>query len=499
MRVQLPFPAIIESHGVRIPLLFGFICSTAIGLTFQIAAAAEDGFTIVEADQIQAFLRDNFANGNAGMVIGLLDKDGGRAFAAGKLDNGTDQEVNGDTIFEIGSTTKVFTSLLALDMDRRGEIKLDDPVAKYLPNRVKIPSYDGRQISFRHLAAQDSGLPWNPEDLDQILQQTPKESSLRKFKNACDAYTAEDLYTFLAKYELTSAPGTKFQYSNVGMALLGHALALKAGESYESLVVERICRPLKMDSTCITLTTEQKTRLARGHFDDGTLGENVSFQVMASAGSLLSTTNDLLKFLSANLSFTQTELGQPMQEMQVIRHSGEPRFGNTAMPWFDDAVYQPPGMELLAHGGGGFGYLAFMGFDKRKRRGVVILSNQMAVNPSGVGWTILQGMPLTPENIRYIVREIVGVGVALDADKKTGLLRITTVYPKSPAAQAGLSAGLLIQKINGISVEGKEVRECVAMLGGPPGGAVELEISDPDGKETRTVEVTRQKFITSSR
>jgi S1-C subfamily serine protease len=139
------------------------------------------------------------------------------------------------------------------------------------------------------------------------------------------------------------------------------------------------------------------------------------------------------------------------------------------------------------------------GFDKKKRRGVVILSNQMAVNPSGVGWAILQGMPLTRENISYFVREVVGVGVALDADKKTGLLRITTVYPKSPAGQAGLSAGLLIQKINGISVEGKEVGECVAMLGGPLGGTVQFEISNPDGKETRTIEVTRQKFLTSSR
>jgi CubicO group peptidase (beta-lactamase class C family) len=484
---------------VRTHIIFAFVCPAAIGLIFQIAAVAQDVFTDFEADEIQVFLRDNFTKGNAGMVIGLLDKDGSKIFGAGKLDNGTDQEVDGDTIFEIGSATKVFTSLLALDMDRRGEIKLDDPVARHLPDRVKIPDYDGRQISFRHLAAQDSGLPWHSDDSEKILQITPRELALKKLKNAADAYTAEDLYTFLSTHTLSTAPGTRFQYSNAGMALLGHTMALKAGESYESLVVNRICRPLKMHDTTITLTTEQKARLARGHFANGTPGENVNFQVMASAGSLLSTTNDLLKFLSANLGFTQSELGPLMQEMQVIRHSGDPRFGNTAMPWFDEAVYQPPGAELLAHGGGGFGYLAFMGFDKKKRRGVVILSNQMAVNPSGVGWTILQGMPLTRENISYLVREIVGVGVALDSDKKTGLLRITTVYPKSPAGLAGMAPGLLIHKINGVSVEGKELRECVAMLGGPPGGAVQLEISVPDGKETRTVEVTRQKFLTSSR
>ena len=64
-----------------------------------------------------------------------------------------------------------------------------------------------------------------------------------------------------------------------------------------------------------------------------------------------------------------------------MRHTGAPKFGNTAMPWVDGEVYHPPGSQFLTHGGGGFGYVAFVGFDKRNRRGVVVLSNQMAVNP----------------------------------------------------------------------------------------------------------------------
>ena len=175
---------------------------------------------------------------------------------------------------------KVFTSLLALEMDRRGEMKLDDPVAKYLPERVKVPAYDGREIALRNLATQDSGLPWNPDNLDRILNQDTKKPSLKEFKEASDAYTVEDLYAFLSGHKLTNAPGTRFQYSNVGMALLGHAMELKAGANYESLVVNRICSPLKMDSTRITLTPAQKARLATGHFADGKPGENVNFQVM---------------------------------------------------------------------------------------------------------------------------------------------------------------------------------------------------------------------------
>jgi S1-C subfamily serine protease len=168
------------------------------------------------------------------------------------------------------------------------------------------------------------------------------------------------------------------------------------------------------------------------------------------------------------------------------------------MPWMDDRMYQPPGSNLLGHGGGGLGCVAFMGFDTKKRRGVVVLSNQMVVNPVGVGWTILQGMSLSRENVTYFVREIVGTGVALDTDKETGLLRITTVYPKSPAGQAGLSPGLLIRKIDDVSVEGKTMQECLGMIGGAAGTKVRFEIFDSERKEANTVELTRQKFVTST-
>lgn len=488
----------LKKTGRLFPKWIRSVCLGLLVLASPFPAKAQSGFSEAEADGVRAFLRTTFTNGNAGMVIGILDRRGSSLFSAGKLDNGTDQEVNGDTIFEIGSVTKVFTSLLALEMARRGEVKLAEPVAKYLPERVRVPGYEGQEITLRHLATQDSGLPWNPDDLDRILLRDPRKPSLKEFKEACDAYTAEDLYAFLARHKLTNAPGTRFQYSNVGMALLGHAMALKAGETYESLVVQRIAGPLKMDSTRIILTPEQKTRLARGHWVDGTPSENVRFQVTASAGALLSSANDLLKFLSATLGFTRSELGPLMEEMQLIRHTGDQRFGSTAMPWLDEGLYQPPGSQLLAHGGGGFGYLAFIGFDKKQRRAVVVLSNQMAVNPSGVGWAILQGVPLSRENVTYFVREIVGVGMALDADQATGMVRITSVYPKSPAGQAGLTAGLLIQKINGVSVEGKSIQECLGLMGGPAGTKVRFEMLNLERKETNAVELTRQKFVTST-
>src|SRR3954447_12081271 len=88
----------------------------AVLLLAQIANAAGTGFTEADAASITPFLHENFDHTNSGMVIGLLDEHGTRIFSAGKLDNGTSQEVNADTVFEIGSITKTFTVLLLEDM-----------------------------------------------------------------------------------------------------------------------------------------------------------------------------------------------------------------------------------------------------------------------------------------------------------------------------------------------------------------------------------------------
>ncbi len=475
--------------------IHGFVCFTLLLLVAPLPATAKERFAEAYAEAIQSLLDDKFAASNAGMVIALLDEQGSRVFSAGRLDNGSDQEVDGDTVFELGSVTKVFTALLLQDAVRRGEMKLDDPVSQYLPERVTVPALGGKEITLLNLAVQDSGLPWHP---DNLSDKPIKYLALKELKEGSEAYTVEKMYAFLSGYKLKQVPGASFQYSNVGMALLGHAIERNTGADYESLVVDRICRPLKMENTRITLPPALKARLARGHLDDGTSSEHFNLQVQAPAGSLLSTANDLLKFLSANLGFSQSPLTPLLEEMQVNRHTGSPMFGKTAMPWVDSGVYNPPGAELLGHAGGGYGTVAFVALDRQKRRGVIVLTNQMKVHPGGIGWTILQGMPFTRENITFLVREVVGIGIALGTDEKTGMPRIMTVYPKSSAGEAGLTVGLVIQKINGTSVEGKSLQECLGMMGVPVETKVRLELYDPQRKETRTAELARQKFLTAT-
>jgi serine-type D-Ala-D-Ala carboxypeptidase/endopeptidase len=465
--------------------LTSLLCTSLSLFIAFVTNHAHAAFT--DSTSIQSFLHDNFSNTNSGMVIALLDERGAKIFQAGKLDNGTYQEVNADTLFEIGSVTKTFTSLLALEMAKRGELNLDDPVAKYLPPSVKVPAQGGKQITILNLAAQDSGLPFN---VTNFIGNNDEEHY--------DSYTADRMYAFLSGYALEDPLGTKFQYSNLGMSLLGHVLERVSKTNFESLVLDRICRPLHMDNTYVKPPPALKSRMAVGHDDKGERAPDFDLQVMAPAGALHSTVNDLLKYLAAEIGLTNSPLSPLMQQSQIVRHTDPPYFGKTAMPWYDQNAFNPPGTELLGHGGGTLGSASFIGFDKKQRRGVVVLSNQRYCHSSTVGWTILQGLPLTKENFTQMVLEITGIGASLGVDKDTKLLQITKVFPQSPAFNAGFSTGFLIQKINDQSTIGKTPDACAQLIRGPVGSKLRLEIIDPTRNETNTVELTRQKFTTSN-
>src|SRR3989441_6689773 len=470
-------------------------CVLGVLFVVQLTASAQNNFTDAEADGIKAFLHDNFRQTNACMVIGLADQRGNRIFSAGKLDNGTDRAVDGGTVFFIGSVSKTFTALLLQDAVERGEMKLDDPVANYLPTSIKMPTHGGKEITLLDLATHAAGFPSDP---DNMTGATVKEQY--------ETYNAEKMYAFLSGYTLSRDPGTEFEYSNVGMALLGHVIALKAGTNFESLVVNRICRPLHMDSTCIALTPELQARLAMGNDDSGKPSPPWKLQAYSPAGGVHSIANGLLKYVSAHAGLSPSRLTPLMKETHEVRFkdsrglSGVPGFGvfgRTAMDWVDRGAYQPPGTQLLGHAGGAGSYHAWVGFDKKQRRSVVVLTTANDVSPEAIGWTLLQRLPLKRENTNEFAKEIVGLGFAFDLDKKTHMLLVTKVYPQSPASQAGLAAGLIIQKIEKVPTAGKTVAECAVLLRANGSPKLRLELVNIERKETNTVELTRGKFLTS--
>lgn len=327
---------------------------------------------------------DSFHQG-VGIVVGVVDAHGRRIVAYGSLDKGDARPLNGDTVFEIGSATKVFTSLLLADMVQRGEVALADPVAKYLPAEVKVPERNGRSITLLDLSTHTSGLPRMPSNFQ------PKNSA-----NPYADYTVKQLYDFLSGYQLTRDIGSKFEYSNLGGGLLGQALAHRAGMDYESLVQARITGPLGMHSTAIALTPDMKARLAIGHNTNLEATSNWDLPALAGAGALRSTANDMLTFLAANLGYVKSPLAPAMASMLAVRRpTGVGGLGEIGLGWL---VAKSSENEIVWHNGGTGGYRSFVGFEPKTGAGVVVLSNTFTTaGVDDIGMHLLDSsVPLLP-------------------------------------------------------------------------------------------------------
>jgi D-alanyl-D-alanine-carboxypeptidase/D-alanyl-D-alanine-endopeptidase len=300
---------------------------------------------------------------SVGIVVGVISPEGRRVVAYGSLDKGDKRPLNGDTIFEIGSATKVFTALLLADMAQHGEVALSDPVAKYLPASAKVPERNGRAITLVDLATHTSGLPRLPANL------YPKNPA-----NPYADYSVAALYEFLSTYKLTRDPGSEYEYSNLGGGLLGHVLAVRAGVDYETLVRRRICAPLGMKSTRITLTPEMQARLAVGHDAGLKPVANWDLPALAGAGALRSSVNDLLIFLAANLGYTKSPLAPAMASMLAVRRTTTTPGLEIALGWH---IFTGENNEIVWHNGGTGGYRSFVGYSPKTRTGVAVLSNTM--------------------------------------------------------------------------------------------------------------------------
>jgi serine-type D-Ala-D-Ala carboxypeptidase/endopeptidase len=305
--------------------------------------------------------RTDEARKAVGIVVGLIDASGQRIMVGGTTAPEMTSAPNANTVFEIGSITKVFTSLVLADMVERGEVKPDDPVAKFLPSTVKIPSRNGREITLIDLSTQVSGLPRLPSNFKPADPADPYAD-----------YGPARLYEFLSGYTLTRDIGEKYEYSNLGVGLLGHALALKAGQSYEDLVRRRIFEPLKMNDTAITLSDALKKRLATGTDTSLRPVKNWGFDSLAGAGALRSTANDMMEFLAAAMDLRDTPLRPAFDRMlRARRPTGVPDL-DIAMGWH---IWKKYGTEIIWHNGGTGGYRSFAGFNAANKKGVVVLCN----------------------------------------------------------------------------------------------------------------------------
>jgi D-alanyl-D-alanine-carboxypeptidase/D-alanyl-D-alanine-endopeptidase len=310
-----------------------------------------------------------------GLVVAVVAGGETRFYGYGKRSAGDPAVPDERTVYEIGSVTKVFTGLLLAEAVGDGSVALNDPAQKHLPAGVHLPDLGGQPITLAHLTTHRSGLPRMPSNFHPKVPTNPYAD-----------YTVEQMYDFLNEAKPARKPDEGFEYSNLGTALLGHVLALKAGKSYEALVTERICAPLGMTETRLSLTDEMKGRLAPPHDADLEPASNWDLPTFAGAGGLRSTAKDMAAFVAAQLDPDPTPIGKAIRRSHArLAEANGPN--DIAMNWHIDRARQ-----TWWHNGQTGGYHSFAAFRPTIGAGVVVLTNTSDGAIDGVGLMLLRSL-----------------------------------------------------------------------------------------------------------
>lgn len=321
---------------------------------------------IPENLNISEIIKTRIDNGyNIGIIVAVISPVGTKFYSGGKISKQINSPaVTSKTLFPIASITKVFTTLLFAEFLENKKLKLSDYAQNYLPKAVKLPQYKNKQITLEQLATHTSGLPVEPGVIKD--------------------FNTQKLYNFLNHYKLTRAPGSQYEYSDLGMGLLGDILSQNANLSFENLVKTQITQPLNMTNTKITLSVYDKKNLAIGYDAADQPVPYTQWPILKGAGALYSSADDLSQFVAANLGLKKSNLYPAMLLTHKPRYSeGKPSVGldfpgieklDIGLGWNIDQSH-----NIIWKNGNIPGFSSFIGFDSNKKLGVVVLANSSNV------------------------------------------------------------------------------------------------------------------------
>jgi len=356
----------------------------ALGCVLMVSAAARAAAPDIDAAKIDEYVNEQITKvGYPSLSIGIV-RDQGLIFARsyGVADRKTDRKPTPDSLYSIGSVTKVFTTTLMCILRDRGVVRLDDSIAKYLPESVTLPT-DPRgapAITLRHLATHSSGLAKLPPNLMPVGD------------DPYGGYTVKQLYAGLPQAQLAYPTGAQYRYSNLGMGLLGHVLERATGEAYEPMLIKYLLDPLGMESTRINLSAEQRERFATGYHGErfAVVAPEWDLGCLAGAGGLASSVTDLGKFLALQMRAGQAAVewvsGGTLTELHTPQRLTDGWDGAVGLGWHITPV--PEMGDVIWHNGGTAGHFAFIGFVPEAKIGLIVLTNSDRPVDE-VAWTLL--------------------------------------------------------------------------------------------------------------
>ena len=352
-------------------IFIGLLLVWLVWLSVGPPGLAQPALTLQQ--QVNAYAAQG--HGSRAVAALLTTPEGTESAFAGQTGNPTHPVPMADTLFEIGSITKVFTALLLANQVEQGVVSLDTPAEVLLPSQESLSP-----ISLQALASHTAGLPRLP--LPRVLW------SLLYPANPYRGSQPEELYRAIAAAD--PEPGT-CQYSNLGPSLLGQLLATAAGQSYETQVQTQVLAPLRLMDTHFDLDLATSDRLAQGHRENTLPTANWQLDAYAPAGGLKSTLTDMGRFLAAAMVADWPPLAL---SLRPYSEDCEPNFG---LGWIFADV---EGAPMIMHNGRTGGYYAFLGWLPEAGRGLVLLTNTSDAQGDQVATALLTGETLPVRSLR---------------------------------------------------------------------------------------------------
>ncbi|MBD3922115.1 beta-lactamase family protein [Paenibacillus sp. PR3] len=289
------------------------------------------------------------------LTIGIIHQGEASYFQHRRVPRGS--TISGsDMLYEIGSITKVFTSILLQACAEDGYVSLDKPISEYLEPLHNSPYWN--KITLQHLATHTSGLP-------RMAGNMKPRNRLNPFAD----YTEELMLAYLTGYHGENKIGS-YEYSNLGFGLLGHILCRTAGSTYDELLHRYITGPLHMPNTSVHLSKEQKQRLATGFTSTGKRVPHWDLSLHEGAGGIKSSAEDMITFIQSNLHAQQNP--SIPRYLQTIHSPVSMNGTDRHLGW---VLEKQPGYEYLWHNGGTYGFSSYTAFDSHNDTGVIVLSN----------------------------------------------------------------------------------------------------------------------------
>ena len=336
------------------------------------------------------------------LVIGIIDNGKESVYYYGETEKGNGKLPDENNIFELGELSETFSCILYADMTLKGLINADDKLKDFLPVDVPAPVY--QEVVCKPVTENPNNIFYNPDNSSTRftpyvcfpdpsskpqeiilcdlathttgLPKYPYNIKLRNKETRLSEYTQESLYSFLKTFHFEKPIGYDYKHSSLGIALLGHALSLKAKTEFDTLMTERLFAPLKMNDTRVTLSPEQQQKLLKGYDENGNVMAHRIYNVLAPALGLNSNITDLMKFLALNISMQKdyyVDLLNYTHNARIKITGKKNKDREIALGWKINPIANEK--RVVWQSGMSGGFASYIGFVETNHTGVVILSS----------------------------------------------------------------------------------------------------------------------------